>query len=191
MIAQTAEEVGETRLVGDSILRGQLIEFCGRAPNNRKRYCIPGARLDDITEVCGEVTSDAVDNTLYIIHAGTNDVSTTTSEELLEKYRKMIRQFKTKTNNIVISGILPRMDAGWRFYGKALTINHKLDSLCSQEGVDFVNLWEDFHSEPLLFHYDGLHLNSVGHARLGRLLSNQVSLYRSKNAERTRTETTT
>ena len=176
--------------MGDSILRGQLIEFSGRAPNNRKRYCIPGARLDDITDVSGEVTSDADDNTLFIIHAGTNDVSSTRPEELLEKYRKMIRQYRTKSNNIVISGILPRIGADPRFYGKALTINNRLDSLCSQEGVDFVNLWNDFYNKPLLFQYDGLHLNSVGDARLGRLFSDQVFLYRSKNAERTRVVTT-
>ena len=74
----------------------------------------------------------------------------------------MIRQFKTKISNIVISGILPRMSANGRFYGKARTINNRLDSLCSQEGVDFVNLWDDFYNKPFLFQYDGLHLNSVG-----------------------------
>ena len=104
--------------MGDSILRGQLIEFSGRAqfsgraPNNRKRYCIPGARLDDITDVCGEVTSDADDNTLFIIHAGTNDVSSTRPEELLEKYKKIIRQFRT----LLFQAFFP----GWVLTGNSM-----------------------------------------------------------------------
>ena len=101
------------------------------------------------TEVCGEVTSNADDKKIFIIHAGMNDVSSSRPEELLEKYRKMICYFRTKTNKNVISGILPRMGADRSFYSKACTINNRLDSLCSQVGVDFVNLWDDFYNKSL------------------------------------------
>jgi len=109
VLGETMEDEFETRLVGDSMVRGQLVEFCGRSSNSRrKRFCYPGARLDDITAACDDVTSEADQNTLFIIHAGTNDVETTRSEELLEKYRRMINQYKLKTNgnNILISEIL-------------------------------------------------------------------------------------
>ena len=50
----------EVRLVGDSMIRGQLAEFCARAPKARKRFCIPGGGLHDITEAAEEVTRQVV-----------------------------------------------------------------------------------------------------------------------------------
>jgi len=73
------------------MVRGKLVEYCGRSSSSRrKRFCFSGARLDDITAAFEDVTSDADHNVLFIIHAGTNDVKSTRSEELLEKYRLMI-----------------------------------------------------------------------------------------------------
>ena len=191
MIADSPQDNFETRLIGDSIIREQLQEFCGRCPATRKRFCIPGARLRDITAACDEVTRDADTDTLLIIHAGTNDVHCSNSEDLLEKFKLMIETYKTKTNRLVISGILPRIDAGRDFYNKAYSTNNRLKALCLQVNVKFINLWDQFYDEPALFHDDGLHLNKVGSARFGRLINEQVSLYRSKNAERSGAPPTT
>ena len=171
------EETGEARIVGDSIVRGQLVEFCGRAPSKRKRFCIPGASVDDVTEAVDTVAEGIANNGLILIHAGTNDIMRTRSEELLEKYRKMIRQYKEKTNNILISGILPKIDADNIFYSKAFSINNRVKNLCSQEGIEFIDTWNHFYRERELFMSDGLHLNSVGSARLGRLLNNAVHFF--------------
>ena len=171
----------ETRLVGDSIVRGQLEEFCGRVPSRRRRYCFPGASLKDITASIDDVTKDASTNTLYVIHAGTNDVQHTRSEELMEKYREMIQKYKTKSKNIIISGILPRINADTRFYNIAFSTNNRLKTLCQQENVEFIDMWNDFYNQHRLFQKDGLHLNSVGSARMGRLLNNKVCLLRPKN----------
>ena len=189
VLANPIEDEFETRLVGDSMVRGQLVEFCGRSKNGRRRrYCYPGAGLSDITAVCDDVTKDADPNSLYIIHAGTNDVLRTRSEELLDKYRRLIQQYKTKTNanNIIITGILPRVGAKNEFYNKAFSTNNRLQNLCSEENVSFVNMWNHFYRNKNLFQKDGIHLNSVGAARFGRLLCDQVSLHRSKNATRAR-----
>ena len=45
---QTGEEEEEVRLVGDSLVRGQLTELCARAPEKRKLFCIPGAGVEDV-----------------------------------------------------------------------------------------------------------------------------------------------
>ena len=186
ILAEEEEDDHETRLIGDSIVRGQLQEFCGRATATRKRLCMPGGRLDDITASCDEATRGSDDNTLFIIHAGTNDVQNTRSEELLEKYKRMIQQYKTKSNKIIVSGILPRTSAETGFFSKAFSTNSRLQSLCSQEGIEFANFWDDFYNKPYLFQRDGLHLNEIGSARLGRLLSNKVSLFRTKNDQQPR-----
>lgn len=39
--------------------------------------------------------------------------------------------------------------------------------------VNFVNFWDKF-SDDRLFLQDGVHLNPIGNARLGRLLDNSV-----------------
>ena len=105
------------------------------------------------------------------MHAGTNDVQWTRSEELLQKYRDMIEEYKTKSNNILISGILPKMLAENVFYSKAFSMNNRLKSLCLQGGIDFVYTWNHFYRNPDLFNKDGLHLNAVGSARFGRLFN--------------------
>ena len=49
--------------------------------------------------------------------------------------------------------------------------------------VEFLNLWNHFYDQRILFNHDGLHLNPVGSARLGRLLSDAVEAHRTKNGE--------
>ena len=190
VLSEEEEDAIETRIVGDSIVRGQISEFCGRARKTRKRFCMPGGRLDDITAACDEAVRGAEDNALFVLHAGTNDVLSTRSEELMEKYKRMIQRYKNKSHNIIISGILPRTKAPTVFYDRAFSINSRLRSLCTEEEVDYVNLWDDFYNKPFLFQEDGLHLNEVGAARLGRLLSNKVSSFRPKNSQEDRTAST-
>ena len=82
-----------------------------------------------------------------------------------------------------LSGILPRIGAENQFYNKAFSTNDRLKSLCSKENVEFLNLWNHFYDQRILFNHDGLHLNPVGSARLGRLLSDAVEAHRTKNGE--------
>ena len=189
VLNEEEEDALETRLVGDSMVRSQLSEFAGRARASRKRLCMPGGRLDDITAACDEAASGAESNALFIIHAGTNDVEYTRSEELMEKYRRMIQRYKTKSHNVIISGILPRTRAPSHFYDRAFSTNSRLRSLCTEEGVEYVNFWDDFYNKPFLFQEDGLHLNEAGSARFGRLLSNKVSSFRPKNVQQDRATT--
>ncbi|MFV0544471.1 MAG: GDSL-type esterase/lipase family protein, partial [Marinicella pacifica] len=171
----------EVRLVGDSMVRGQLSEFCARAPKSRKRFCIPGGGVDDVIATVEEVANQAPSNTTYVIHVGTNDVQRTASEDLLNKYRRMIGKFKEKTNNVIISGIIPRMRAGSRFYDSATSINRRLATMCREENVGFVDTWNHFFFDRSLFSDDDIHLNQVGAARFGRLLNDAVKEFRSKN----------
>ena len=175
------DDPSEVRIVGDSIVRDQIHEFCGRARKTRKRFCMPGGRLDDITAACEEASRECDENTLFILHAGTNDVECTRSEELMQKYKEMIQSFKTKSRNIIVSGILPRRGAPKEFYNRAFSINNRLETLCAKEDIAYVNLWNNFYDlsgQQQLFYKDGLHLSPVGSARLGRLLNEAVIRYR-------------
>jgi lysophospholipase L1-like esterase len=175
------EEEEEVRLVGDSLISAQLKEFCARAPKSRKRFCIRGGGINDVVDAIDKVANQAPPNTTYVVHVGTNDVQHTQSEELMAKYKRLIKSYKEKSNRVVISGIIPRMEADRRFYNMATSVNRRLANLCSEEGVGFVNTWDNFYYDRSLFAKDGVHLNQVGAARFGRLLNDAVLEYRSKN----------
>ncbi len=67
---------------------------------------MPGVGIGDVTDMIDKVPEEASADTLFIIHAGMNDVHKTRFEELLDKNRKLIQQYKTKSNNIMTSGVL-------------------------------------------------------------------------------------
>lgn len=57
----------------------------------------------------------------------------------------------------------------------ATFINEKLKKLCRDTNVKFLDLWERFFDEEeFLYSNGGTHLNSVGNARLRRILEKGV-----------------
>lgn len=162
LLGQKDEVEGDAVIVGDSIVRGQIDSFCSINPKKRKRFCLPGATVEDITNSANSVFQETSQDSTVIIHVGTNNILSTRSEELLAKYKKMIRQFKEKSNKLIISGILPRIKGRDRFFSGAHYTNNCLETICRQEGVGFVNLWNNFYNKKNYFLPDGLHLNQEG-----------------------------
>ncbi len=99
------------------------------------------------------------------------------TKEIIANYRRVIRRYKEKSRHILVSGILPRINAFTGFYRTVSNINNRLNHLCQDEGVSFANAWDHFYNNPDLFRPDGLHLNEISSARLGRLLNDEVLLY--------------
>ena len=175
------EEYHETRIIGLWSFVGG-IDPTGRGCAHPEDVWMTSQQL-----VTGHPVRQTLTLTLLIIHAGTNDVMNTRSEELLEKYRKRIRLYKCKTNKIIRSGLLPRSSAPTAFFNRVFSTNNRLKSICTDERIDFINCWDDFYNKPFLFKDDGLHLNPVRAARLGRLLNDKVSDFRRKNSIQPRT----
>ncbi len=157
-ILEEEDEQESTFLVCDSMIRQQVVEFCGRVSRRRRNYCYPGAGIDDITAALEEISSKAINDSLFVIHIGTNDVTTTRSEELLEKYLRLIQQYKSKSPNILISGVLPRTWAESDFFSKAFSLNSRLQTLCRELDANFFNAWNNFYRRR----EDGLHLSPIG-----------------------------
>ncbi len=128
--------------------------------SNRMR--LNGARVNDIIAARNDATTGSHYNTLLILHIGTNDVKASRSEELIEKYKRLIHQYKEKSNNIIVSCILPRMNESDAFNNKAFSTSNRLKSLCAQEYVEFANFWDSFFCAHHLYQFDSVHLNSVG-----------------------------
>ncbi len=79
---------------------------------------MPGARLDDIASAEDVVTDQAKADTLYVINAGTNDIQISRNDDYLRKYRRVIRFYKNKSRHVILSGILPRINALPSFYNR-------------------------------------------------------------------------
>ncbi len=95
ILSETIEEEHETRLIGDSMIGGQQTEFYGRSSHGkRKRMCFSGAKVNDIIAAHDNVTTGLDDNTILILHIGTNDIKASRSEELMEKYKRLIQKYK-------------------------------------------------------------------------------------------------
>ncbi len=102
----------------------------------------------------------------------------------MDKYRKLIQQYKTKPIKIIISGVLPRIAADNVLYSKAFSLNNCLEILCKEHGIKFVNMCNNFYNWTGMPKEDGLHLPPVGGARFGRLLREAVRRFLSKNGAR-------
>ncbi len=85
-----------------------------------------GARVDDIAMAVDVVADQAKADTLYVIYTGTNDVKTSRSDDILLKYRRVIRLYKIKSQHIILSGILPRINVIPSFYSKTFSLNTRL-----------------------------------------------------------------
>ena len=110
-------------------------------------------------------------NTVLSIDASTNDIMNTTSQELLEKYKRMIQRYKCRSNKMIISGILHRSSAP----NTTFSTKCRLKSICTDKVIDFINCWDEFNNKNFLFLNDDLHFNPIEADWLGQLLSNKVS----------------
>ena len=88
------DEPEDSIIIGDSMTCHQLEEVCGRAPKRRKRYCHTGVKIEDITKALEDITEKEKLDSLYIVYLDTNDAKNTNSEELLEKYKRLISTLK-------------------------------------------------------------------------------------------------
>ncbi len=61
------------------------------SPGKRKRMCFPGAIVNDTFAARNEVATGSQDDTSLILHIGTHDVKSSLSEELLEKYKRLLQ----------------------------------------------------------------------------------------------------
>ncbi len=139
----------------------------------RRSFCLPRACVDDVTDLFDQVLEGATNESFFVLHSGTNDVRQTRSEKLLDKYRKLFKQCKTKSSKIVISGVLPKITTDSVFYSKAFSL--KIDWKPSAKNTESsLWTWNDFYNKTGLFEEDGLQLSPVGPARFTRLLNETV-----------------
>ena len=160
-------------LVGDSLVRHQDEEFCKKGPK-RKHFCYPGKKIEDITERVDDLVANSSEQTVFTYFVGTNNAKTGKSEEIVKKYKALINKLQESRRRSVICGLIPRYDVDSLTLSRMMGINARVQDLCKKEGVMFVDVWDHFNRDRSLFGKDGLHLSSVGKARLGRVLDESI-----------------
>lgn len=164
----------ETVLIGSSMVKNMDKEFVLRNKNKRKCKSYSGATISDVKNELKNI--DIKSDTLACTMIGSNDIyrNETNTNDLIQKYKDLLKTIKEKSKNVLCFGILPRNFMGVRYLSKAMYFNHKLEELCTSENVFFANLWSNFSDDNSLFRKDGVHLNDIGDARLGRLIDMEV-----------------
>ena len=169
VLENEAEPEPDVTLVGDSLVRGQGNEFCRKKPR-RKLRCYPGQKIEDITERVDYMVENSPENTLFVTVVGTNNLRSENATDIVAKYRAMVKEFADRRRKVAVCGIIPRYDVGPATFGKMSVVNRQVEALCRQENMHYFDLWHHFASDRTLYARDGIHLNCVGKARLGRVI---------------------
>lgn len=170
---KSEEEEHGTLLLGDSIIKRQDREFCNKRPKYRRRRCFPGARTEDIIEVCKDEIKNTGKDTVHIISIGGND--NRKDPGLLNKFKDLINLYKQNRKGLKIIEIMPRMFDNQQTWDKTIKFNMELKKLCKEKDVQIIETWRLFSTHPELYGRDGVHLNYRGNAVLGNILNKSVT----------------
>ena len=111
-------------------------------------------------------------NDLIIIHRGTNSLRTVKkADDIANDIINLAKSIKNESNDIMISGIIPRLD---RLDTKGSKVNNILKTLCIEKNIHFIS-----HSNISSAHHlnaGGLHLNINGTYKVAHNLINAINL---------------
>jgi|SRR6267154_341355 len=154
-ILETTKE--SVLVIGDSLARGvgeKLKHQCGKV---FERVSIGGARIESISTEIMKLEDDSKRQVVVI--AGTNNLESDSSAEMLEKYDKLLGDVrKVKHGQITVVGIVKRYDLRSSFESKRIVVNMRLREMCKKRGIEFLG----YDPEMRQFNSDKLHLNEEG-----------------------------
>ena len=117
---------------------------------------------------------------------GTNDVPVSSEDEIVDHIKQIIEEIHEKRPKakVYLESILPvnRSDdekidhgmVGERENDKIQSINKKLEQYAEEEGITFINLYDEFvnsdNEMTLKYTTEGLHLSSLGYLKLTNIL---------------------
>ena len=109
-----------------------------------------------------------------VVSVGGNDIRVEGgmgTEELLRRFKDMIKKVKAQCGRMVVCGILPRIYMGKWWNSCAMGVNHRLDSFCQDNDVTFLDTWDSFIHQQWLYARDGIHLTRRGQENLSERIN--------------------
>lgn len=152
-------------LLGDSNVH-RIRPHISDKPGRVKVLSKSGATLEECgKQACAELRlSNSNQRIKVVVHAGTNDVPKLKCPELLDKYRKLIRDLKEIRNDceITICSLPDRLDKGLTALSRVQCVNESLINICREEGATVLPIHQHLHSKSVTLHRDGVHYNDIG-----------------------------
>ncbi|PIK40491.1 hypothetical protein BSL78_22652 [Apostichopus japonicus] len=161
---------GRMVLCGDSLVRYVDREFCRADKAKRVRVCLPGAKIQDVSNRVNKIVSD---EEVVVVQVGTNNVQKESQNIIQSRYHELMCRLASTRAKVVICSLLPRFD-NKVLSEKIVTLNGLLYSLCADFGFTFVDMWSSFQGRRDLFARDGLHLANTGASLFGRMVNYSV-----------------
>ena len=101
--------------------------------------CLAGAGVKDVVERYRSIVKGTGKEAVVVVHVGVNDVGRVRSEDLLLRYRELLREVKESGKRCVESGVLPRLRVGGVWLSQAIGLNDRLSKMYRESGVGFVD----------------------------------------------------
>ena len=168
----------ETMLIGDSTVKDQGKHFCARNQRKRQVRSYPGAKTSNIKEVVGKLKPTS-SKAIIIVQASGNDLFQSGSnvgetEPVVKQLVSTVKAVREKTVNGIMVGLLPRPNTSHYALSKAVGINTRLETIFEQNGVKFLNLWDEFIANRKLYQGGGTQFSEQGKKAFGNLLNDNV-----------------
>lgn len=148
-----------TTILGDSTIKDiQAYKMRRRLPKNEKLFVksFSGATVQDMVDYVKPSMRRKPD--LIILHAGTNDLRSEKSAEIIaSEIMNLALEMKCDTNDVMVSGIISRGD---KLNNKGVEVNQLLVEGCKSYNLNFINNSNLLSSKHL--NGSGLHLNFRG-----------------------------
>ena len=97
--------------------------------------------MRDVVERYRRIVKGTGKEAVVVVHVGVNDVGRMKSEELLLRYRELLREVKERGRRCVVSVVLPRLRVGGVWLSQAIGLNNRLSKMCRESGVGFGDEW--------------------------------------------------
>lgn len=134
---------------------------------------VSGARVSKceqvITTELAKVKSSKVK---VIVNVGTNDVGKLASQEVLSKFKNLIRTVKRLRTgvDVALCTIPSRKDEGTYIYSRSESINNQLAKLCAEEGASVIDSRLKTTRLKHMLGWDGVHYTREGAQVVGSLI---------------------
>ena len=175
------EKSQEVLVVGDSRIRYLDRTFCEADRRGRMTCCLPGAGVKDVVERFRGIVKGTGEEAVVVVHVGVNDVRKVRPEELVERYRELLREVRESGRRCIVSGVLPRQKVGGLWLRQAYGLNDRLRRMCGESGVGFMDEWDRFYGRQELYARDGIHFSRKGVQALSECLERVVKQYSQGN----------
>ncbi len=171
----------ECEIYGDSLVRN----IGTKIPTNKHRKRItnvyPGANIKTIRE---KIDKAQINQTAHlVVNTGSNDIfnKRAASEDIITRYKQLIRTMKDKCKNCIILETIPRLNSNSFTLSRAIGINTRVKQMCTKEGITYIDTWDTFINNRKLYKRDMTHPNKTGTETLARLIHNTIAQQTTKH----------